>query len=155
MPLRLEAAILSRTRSPISSRSNWAKDNSTLSVSRPMLELVLKDCVTDTNETAVLLEQLDQLGKIRQRAREPVDLVYHHGVDLAGPDIRQEPLQGRPFQGGPREGSIVIMVGDEPPAFGSLALDIGLTGLALGVERGEREIEVMLRRLAGVDGAAR
>jgi hypothetical protein len=47
----LEAAILSRTRSPISSRSNWANDSSTLSVSRPMLELVLKDCVTDTNET--------------------------------------------------------------------------------------------------------
>src|SRR5512132_402012 len=50
MPLRLEAAIFSRTRSPISSRSNWANDSSTLSVSRPMLELVLKDCVTDTNE---------------------------------------------------------------------------------------------------------
>jgi hypothetical protein len=51
MPLRLEAAILSRTRSPISSRSNWAKDSSTLSVSRPMLELVLNDWVTETNET--------------------------------------------------------------------------------------------------------
>ena len=36
-----------------------------------------------------------------------------------------------------------------------LARDIGLTGLALGVQRGEGEIEVMLRRLAGVDGAAR
>src|SRR5262245_15369418 len=34
-PLRLEAAILSRTRSPISSRSNWANDSKTLSVSRP------------------------------------------------------------------------------------------------------------------------
>src|SRR2546423_1529774 len=52
MPLRLEAAILSRTRSPISSRSNWAKDSSTLRVSRPMLERVLKDWVTDTNETS-------------------------------------------------------------------------------------------------------
>src|SRR4029450_5804653 len=37
--------------SPISSRSNWAKDSSTLSVSRPMLELVLNDWVTETNET--------------------------------------------------------------------------------------------------------
>ena len=101
------------------------------------------------------LEQLDQLGKIRQRAGQPVDLVNHHNVDLAGPNIGQEPLQGRPFQRGPGEGAIVIMVGDEPPAFGRLALDIGLTGLALGVERGEGEIEVMLGRLAGVDGAAR
>ena len=31
--------------------ANWAKDSSTLSVSRPMLELVLNDWVTDTNET--------------------------------------------------------------------------------------------------------
>ena len=28
-PLRLEAAILSRTRSPITSRSNWAKESTT------------------------------------------------------------------------------------------------------------------------------
>jgi hypothetical protein len=50
--LRFEAAILSRTRSPITSRSNWAKDKSTLSVSRPMLEVVLNDCVTETKETS-------------------------------------------------------------------------------------------------------
>lgn len=35
MPFFLEAAILSRTRSPITSRSNWAKDNRTFSGSRP------------------------------------------------------------------------------------------------------------------------
>src|SRR5262245_41946787 len=34
MPFFLEAAILSRTRSPMTSRSNWAKDSNTLSVSR-------------------------------------------------------------------------------------------------------------------------
>jgi hypothetical protein len=104
---------------------------------------------------AVRLEQLDQLGKIRQRARQPVDFVHHHGIDLAGPDIRQERLQGRPLQRGPGEGSIVIAIADEAPAFARLARDVGLTGLALGVERGEGEIEVMLGRLAGVDGAAR
>ena len=49
--LALGAAILSRTRSPITSRSNWAKESSTFSVSRPMLEVVLKDWVIDTNET--------------------------------------------------------------------------------------------------------
>src|SRR5258708_4579485 len=42
---------LSRTRSPITSRSNWAKESSTLRVSRPMLLVVLNDWVTDTNET--------------------------------------------------------------------------------------------------------
>jgi hypothetical protein len=38
--------------------------------------------------------------------------------------------------------TVVIMVGDKPPAFARLALDVGLTGLALGVERAEGEIEV-------------
>ena len=36
---------MSRTRSPITSRSNWAKESSTLSASRPMLDVVLKDWV--------------------------------------------------------------------------------------------------------------
>src|SRR6266702_3037118 len=36
-PLRLEAAILSRTRSEVTSRSNWANDSSTFSVSRPII----------------------------------------------------------------------------------------------------------------------
>jgi hypothetical protein len=49
-PFFFEAAILSRIRSPVTSRSNWAKDNSTLSVSRP-IELVVLNCwVTETNE---------------------------------------------------------------------------------------------------------
>ena len=38
---------------------------------------------------------------------------------------------------------------------GCLALDVGLAGLALGIERVEGKVEVMLGRLAGVDGAAR
>ena len=41
-PFDLEAAILSRIRSRATSRSNWAKESSLLSVSRPMLGAVLK-----------------------------------------------------------------------------------------------------------------
>jgi len=100
-----------------------------------MLELVLNACVTDTNEMGI--EQLDELGKIRQRAREPVDLVDHHDVDLAGPDLGEELLQGWSFQRGAGEAAVIIVVGNEPPALLRLALDIGLTGLALGVERVE------------------
>ena len=37
MPLRFEAAILSRTRSPMTSRSNCANKSNTLRVNRPML----------------------------------------------------------------------------------------------------------------------
>jgi hypothetical protein len=51
MPFFFEAAILSRTRSPMTSRSNWANDSSTLRVSRPMLVVVLNCCVIDTNDT--------------------------------------------------------------------------------------------------------
>src|SRR5437667_10777227 len=103
MPLRLEAAILSRTRSPISSRSNWAKDSSTLSVSRPMLELVLKDCVTDYKRHVVGIEQLDELGEISKRAGQPVNLVNQHDVDRPRPDVGQEPLQSRPLERGAGE----------------------------------------------------
>ena len=42
---------LVRYSSPITSRSNWANDSSTLSISRPMLEVVLKGWVTETKET--------------------------------------------------------------------------------------------------------
>ena len=115
----------------------------------------MNDWVTETNETPCCVEQLDQLGEIGQRAGEPVDLVDHHDVDLAGPDIGQELLQGRAVERGAREAAIVVVVGNEPPALMRLALDIGLAGLALGVERVELEVEVMLGRLAGVDGAAR
>ena len=81
------------------------------------------------------VEQLDQLGKVSKRTREPVDLVHHHGVDLAGVDVAQELLHGRRSREAPDQ--------DEPPALWHLVLDVGLAGLALGVERVEREVEVM------------
>lgn len=43
--------MLSRMRSAITPRSNWAKDKSTFRVSRPMLFVVLKAWVTETKET--------------------------------------------------------------------------------------------------------
>src|SRR5208283_3495953 len=42
MSFPFDAAILSRMRSPVTSRSNCAKESSTLRVSRPMLVVVLK-----------------------------------------------------------------------------------------------------------------
>src|SRR5512143_3898150 len=53
-PLRLEAAILSRMRSEVTSRSNWANDSSTFSVSRPIDVVVLNCCVTETKDTLCL-----------------------------------------------------------------------------------------------------
>jgi hypothetical protein len=48
----------------------------------------------------MLVEQLHQLGKVRQRPSEPGDLVDDDDVDLAIANIAQQPLQGRPVQGG-------------------------------------------------------
>ena len=45
---------------------------------------------------AMGIEQFDQLGKVRQRARQPVDLVDHDDIDLARFDVGQQALQGRP-----------------------------------------------------------
>ena len=54
MPFFLEAAILSRMRSPVTSRSNWAKESRTLRVSRPIEVVVLNCWVTETKETLCL-----------------------------------------------------------------------------------------------------
>ncbi len=46
------------------------------------------------------------------------------------------------------------MVRQEPPALGRLALDIGLAGLALGVERVERNSDLASLETADIDPAA-
>ena len=51
MPFLRLAATLSRIRSAVTSRSNWANDSRMFSVSRPMEVVVLNDCVTDTKVT--------------------------------------------------------------------------------------------------------
>src|SRR3984893_8651827 len=152
-PLRLKAAILSRTRSPITSRSNCAKDKSTLRVRRPMLEVVLKDWVTETNETSCAFEKLDELGEVGKRPRQPIDLVDDDDVDLLRSDLVQQGLEGGPIERRTGEGAIIEAVGNEPPALVGLALDIGLAGFALGVEGVEGKIEIMLGRFARIDGA--
>src|SRR5208282_5983479 len=43
--------LVADARSPVTSRSNWANESSTLSVRRPMLLVVLNAWVTDTNDT--------------------------------------------------------------------------------------------------------
>ena len=63
MPFFFDAAILSRIRSPVTSRSNWAKDNSTFSVRRPMEEVVLNAWVTDTNDTPALSKRSTMRAK--------------------------------------------------------------------------------------------
>jgi hypothetical protein len=65
--------ILSRMRSPTTSRSNCAKDNKTFRVRRPIEVVVLHCCVTETKD-APLASRIYDLGKIGERAGQPVDL---------------------------------------------------------------------------------
>src|SRR5258708_15696320 len=46
------------------------------------------------------------------------------------------------------------MLGKGSPSLRGLTLYIGITGIALGVERVELQFQPMLVRLAGIDGAA-
>src|SRR4051794_22155714 len=63
MPRARDALNLSRMRSPITSRSNWANESKMLSVSRPMLVVVLNDCVTLTNVTLLRPNTSTNLAK--------------------------------------------------------------------------------------------
>ena len=101
------------------------------------------------------IEQLDELGEISERTGQPVDLVNQHNVDLARAHLGQELLQRRAVERGTGECTIVVAAADQPPAFVRLALYICLAGLALGVERVEGKLEIVLGRFARIDGTAR
>jgi hypothetical protein len=86
------------------------------------------------------VEELDQPGKIGERAGQPVDLVDDHDVDPAGSDMGEQMLQGGSLQIAAGEAAIVIAGSRQHPTFVPLAADEGLAGLAL---RGER-VEFLL-----------
>src|SRR5215831_1455685 len=95
-PLRLEAAILSRMRSEVTSRSNWANDSSTFNVSRPMDVVVLNCWVTDTKDTLCWSNSSTSLAKsANERVRRSTFVDDDH-VDLAGAHVVEKPPQGRP-----------------------------------------------------------
>jgi hypothetical protein len=78
------------------------------------------------------VEQLDQLGKIRQRPREAVDLVDDDDINPPGADIVQQPLKVRSVRGPAGVTAIVIAGPDQGPAGMGLALDISGGGFVLG-----------------------
>ena len=102
----------------------------------------------------MLVEELDQLCEVRQRASKAVDLVDDDDVDLAEFNLRQKHLQGRTIKRCSGKRPVVIMIGDEAPTFMCLALDIGLAGFALSVERIELEVKIVLGRFPGIHRAA-
>ena len=125
-----------------------------LSVSRP-IDGGGVERLRDADEgDAVAVEHLDQLGKIHQRAAETIDLVDHHHVDALRLDVGQQALQRRTLQRCAGDPAVIVAVRHQQPALGLLARDIGLAGLALGVERVELLLQAFLAGLARVDRAA-
>ena len=115
---------------------------------------MLNCCVTDTKEALFASEDLDDLGKIGERAGQPVDLIDDHGIDPPRRDVGEQLLQSRPSHRGAGEPTVIISRAQAHPAFVPLAVDEGLTGLALRLQRIEFLFEPLLGRFAGVDRAA-
>jgi hypothetical protein len=130
-PFFFDAATLSRTLSLMTSRSNWAKDKRTFSVSRPMLVVVLNCWMIETKETTAAVKDLDELGKIGERPGQPVDLVNDNDIDLACLDIGDEPFEGRPLHRAPGISAVIIERWQHRPAFVLLGENEGGAGLAL------------------------
>jgi hypothetical protein len=103
---------------------------------------------------AVLVEGLHHLGKIQQRAAEPVDAVGHDTINLAGADGGQEAGQGRALQGAAAVAAVVIGLGQANPAGVLLAGDVGLGRFPLRVQGVELLLQAFLGGLPGVDGTA-
>ena len=102
----------------------------------------------------MLVEQLDQLGKVGERTGQAIDLVDDDDVDLAGADIVQQTLEGRAVGIAAGEAAIVIFGPDQGPAGMGLAPDIGLRRIILGIERVEVLLQPLFGRDPGIDRAA-
>jgi hypothetical protein len=100
------------------------------------------------------LDQLDQLGEVRQGTGQAVDLVDHDDIDPAVPDVRQKPLQGGALGRTAGIAAVVVTGADQGPAVMGLAADIGLRRLVLGVEGVELLVETVLGRDPGIDRTA-
>ena len=77
------------------------------------------------------IEDLDDLGKIGERAGQPVDLVDDHDIDALCRDVGEQPLQSRPTHRRAGEPAVIITCAQAHPAFVALAGDKGLAGFAL------------------------
>ena len=145
MPFWREALILSRMRSPAISRSNWAKDKSTFSVSRPMEVVVLNCWVTATNDTPCRIQNLNDLGEVGERARQAIDLVDDDHIDALCPDIVEQPNKTGPLHVAAGEPAVVTRR-QLSPAFVILARNVGRAGFPLRIERVEFLFEPVLAK---------
>lgn len=85
-------------RSPLTSRSNWAKEGDVEGQAPHRGGGIER--LGDTDEGDIVpLERLDQFGEVHQRAGQPIDLVGDDDIDETVIDIGKKPPKGRTLQG--------------------------------------------------------
>ena len=62
------------------------------------------------------VEDLDELGKIRQRSGQPIDLINDDHVDQTCLDVCQHLLQGRSLHGAARIAAVVVTIRQHGPS---------------------------------------
>src|SRR6266849_330097 len=77
---------------------------------------------------ALRVEDLDQPGKIGERAGQPVDLVDEDDIDPASLDVGEQALECRPLRVAAREPAIVVAGSRQCPPLVTLAADVSLAG---------------------------
>jgi hypothetical protein len=78
-----------------------------------------------------------------------IDLVDNDDLNLAGLDVLQKPLERRSLHRTAGQASVVVHVRKHDPSGMTLAHDVGLARLPLGVERIEFLLEALVGRFAG------
>jgi hypothetical protein len=106
MPFAFDAAILSRIRSPVTSRSNWAKDVE----GQPAHAGSGVEGLDHRHERgARRIQPIDDLGEVPKRAGQAIDLIDDDRVDLAGADVGEQPLKGRTLYVAAGEAAVVVL----------------------------------------------
>src|SRR5690348_6356199 len=91
------------------------------------------------------------MGKIGERAGQPVDLVDDDGIDPPRRDVREQLVQSGPVHRRAGEPAVIIRRAQAHPALVPLAVDEGLARFALRLQRIELLFEPLLGRFAGVN----
>src|SRR5271165_6922294 len=100
------------------------------------------------------VKHLDDLGEVRERTGQAVDLVDDDGVDPMRGDVGQKTLERRALHSSAGITGVIIELRQDDPALMPLTSNERLAGFALRVEGVELLFEPFLRRFAGIDGAA-
>ena len=114
---------------------------------------MLNCCVTDTKDALWASRISTILAKSAERPGQAIDLVDNDDLNLAGRDVLQKPLEGRPLHRPAGQAAVVVHFGERDPSGVTLAHDIGLACFPLGVERVELPLEALVGRFSGVDRA--